>query len=53
MSIKKAVSPLSRARQPANGSLISLTKNLAKDYPDMVKRLTKLHEEWAGEVKQQ
>ncbi len=32
---------------------VTETKNLAKDYPDMVRRLTKLHEEWAEEVKQQ
>ena len=29
------------------------TKNLAESYPDIVKRLTKLHNEWGREVKQQ
>jgi arylsulfatase A-like enzyme len=29
------------------------TKNLAESYPDVVKRLTKLHNEWGREVKKQ
>ena len=29
------------------------TKNLAESYPDVVKRLTKLHNEWGREVKEQ
>jgi arylsulfatase A len=32
---------------------LSETKNLAKSYPDIVKRLTGLHQEWKKEVAQQ
>jgi len=32
---------------------VAETKNLAEDHPDVVKRLTKLHQEWAREVQQQ
>jgi hypothetical protein len=51
--MKKAVSPLSRARQPADGSLISLTKNLAKNYPAIVKRLAKMREGRGSQVREQ
>jgi hypothetical protein len=51
--MKKAVSPLSRARQPANGSLISLTKKLAKNYLDITKRLAKMREGRGSQVREQ
>jgi arylsulfatase A-like enzyme len=32
---------------------VTETKNLANDHPELVERLTKLHQEWAQEVQQQ
>ncbi len=29
---------------------VTETKNLAREHPDVVKRLTKLHDEWSAEV---